>query len=443
LVRLFHGALAPSKSINNLSFIKTYPSDKEEKLSLKPSIYPLRTKRFHWINCHIRKGLTWANLSNTQFLGKRFISNISTSPEFEPVLIYNNPEEHKGLIAKQNKGKSGVYRWVNKSTGKSYVGSSSMLNDRFRRYFNHSYLSSGKRGASLICKALLKYGYAGFRLEILEYCPTSVVLAREQFYIDKLNPEYNILKIAGSNLGYKHSEASLKLMSIASKSRNESEEVLKFKREAMLGRKLSKDQLDGMIKNNPFRVPVILTNLETGKEEKFSSMIQAALFLGVHMTTVKRYLINNKPCKGYMISKAISSLVSSSTSSLTNLRQAVLLTNSVSGITKQFSSMKAACQFLEISHRRLANYLKNNGSESANGQVGTIKGYNITKLDSVKQYCKAIEVTNVHTNEVIKYSSVSLAGKALGISQSSISLYLSKKRTTPFRGTYLFKYLAQ
>nr|ATI20336.1 GIY-YIG endonuclease [Juglanconis sp.] len=179
----------------------------EVKLSLKTSIY--NPKRFHWIHCQKRIGFTSTNLSNTHFKGERKIRTISTSSsEIEPVLIYTNPDEHKGLIAKQNKGKSGVYRWVHKDSGKSYVGSSSMLNDRFRRYFNHSYLSSSKRGASLICKALLKYGYAGFRLEILEYCPISTVLDREQFYIDKLNPEYNILKIAGSNLGYKHSEAS-------------------------------------------------------------------------------------------------------------------------------------------------------------------------------------------------------------------------------------------
>lgn len=119
----------------------------------------------------------------------------SSSSELEPALIYTNPDDHKGLIAKQNKGKSGVYLRVHKDSGKSYVGSSTKLNDRFRRYFNHSYLSS--RGESLICKALLKYGYAGFRLEILEYCPISIVLDREQFFIDKLNPEYNILKIAG------------------------------------------------------------------------------------------------------------------------------------------------------------------------------------------------------------------------------------------------------
>jgi predicted transcriptional regulator len=239
-------------------------------------------------------------------------------------------------------------------------------------------------------------------------------------------------------LGYKHSEASLKLMSLASKSRNELDEVLKFKREVMLGRKLSKDQLEKMAKNNPFRVSIILSNIETGKREEFTSMTQAALFLGVHMTTVKRYLINNKPYNGYMI-KSNSSLDSSSISSVTNQRQPVVLTNSVSWITKEFSTMKAAYQFLGISPRRLSNYLKNNESSFTNGQISTIKGYVITKLDLVKRNCKAIEVTNTHTNEVTKYSSVGLASEALGISSASISTYLSRKRTTPFRDIYIFK----
>lgn len=183
---------------------------------------------------------------------------------------------------------------------------------------------------------------------------------------------------------------------------------------------------------------IILSNIETGKGEEFSSMIRAAEFLGVHMTTVKRYLINNKPYKGCMITKATSSLDSSSISSLTNSRQAVLLTDSVSGITKQFSTMRVAYQFLEISHKRLLNYLKNNESSSADGQVSTIKGYIITKLDSVRRGSKAVEVTNILTNEVIKYSSRSSAGEALGIYQASISVDLSRKRTTPFKGIYLF-----
>ena len=131
-----------------------------------------------------------------------------------------------------------------------------------------------------------------------------------------------------------------------------------------------------MAKNNPFRVPIILSNIETGKKEEFTSMIKAALFLGVHMTTVKKYLVNNKPYKGYMITKVTSNL-DSSISSLTKSWQGVVLTSTDSGMTKQFSTMKAACQILGISHRRLLNYFKNNDSDSSftNGQVSSIKGF--------------------------------------------------------------------
>jgi len=115
--------LLVNKLLDILSFIKTYPSDMEEKLSLKTSIYS--PKSFHWIICQKRIGHTSTNLSNTHFKGEINIRTISTcSSEFEPTLIYTKPDEHKGLIAKQNKGKSGVYRWVHNNSGKSSVGSS-------------------------------------------------------------------------------------------------------------------------------------------------------------------------------------------------------------------------------------------------------------------------------------------------------------------------------
>ena len=60
----------------------------------------------------------------------------------------------------------------------------------------------------LIEKALLKYGYSNFKLEILEYCDKDEVLSREQYYLDFLKPEYNILKQAGSSLGFTHSVPS-------------------------------------------------------------------------------------------------------------------------------------------------------------------------------------------------------------------------------------------
>lgn len=231
-------------------------------------------------------------------------------------------------------------------------------------------------------------------------------------------------------------------MSKASKSRNELEQVLKHKREVMLGRKLSKNQLDNMAKNNPFRQPVIVSNSETGDSRQFTSMAQAALFLGVHMTTIKKYLINCKPYNGYTITKVNSGLDLASTFVPTNVKQPVLLTNQTSGITKQFSTTKDACKYLEISSKQLSNYFKNI-ELSTDKQVSTIKGYIITKLDSnfpdtVKRYSKSIKVTNIHTKEVTRYPSVSSAAEALNISPASISTYFNRKRTTPYRNKYLF-----
>jgi len=66
---------------------------------------------------------------------------------------------------------------------------------------------------SHILSAILKYGHSKFTLEILEYCDSDKCLEREQYYIDLLKPEYNILQKAGSSLGFKHSEETLAKMS--------------------------------------------------------------------------------------------------------------------------------------------------------------------------------------------------------------------------------------
>jgi group I intron endonuclease len=46
-------------------------------------------------------------------------------------------------------------------------------------------------------------------LEILEHCAKEDVTLREQFYLDTLKPTYNILKLAGSSLGFKHSYSTI------------------------------------------------------------------------------------------------------------------------------------------------------------------------------------------------------------------------------------------
>jgi len=101
------------------------------------------------------------------------------------------------------------------------------------QYFNIKYITRTNKSSN-ICRALLKYGYSAYQLEILEYCEPSLVIMREQFYIDIINPEYNILKLAGSLFGYKHSPESLKKMADIAK--NRSAETIAKLREAALGR---------------------------------------------------------------------------------------------------------------------------------------------------------------------------------------------------------------
>jgi group I intron endonuclease len=86
------------------------------------------------------------------------------------------------------------------------VGSAVNLTNRLSNYFSLIFLKRTiLKSRSIINNSLLKYGYNNFSLDIMEYCESSVLINREQYYLDRLKPEYNILKIAGSSFGYKHS----------------------------------------------------------------------------------------------------------------------------------------------------------------------------------------------------------------------------------------------
>ena len=107
-------------------------------------------------------------------------------------------------ILNENKGKSGIYMLTNKLTEEIYIGQSIDISKRLKNYLNPSYLKSSR--SYKISRALIKYGYTNFSLTILEYCDKSNLLVREQYYFDKLNPQYNILKISGSSLNSIHTE---------------------------------------------------------------------------------------------------------------------------------------------------------------------------------------------------------------------------------------------
>ena len=71
------------------------------------------------------------------------------------------------------------------------MGSALDIRTRFLVYFNKTRLVKSNMS---IYKALIKYGYEKFKLEILEYCDKNILINREQYYLDNYKPEYNIKK---------------------------------------------------------------------------------------------------------------------------------------------------------------------------------------------------------------------------------------------------------
>jgi len=135
------------------------------------------------------------NFTSGTLSANRYFHSESSNREpnsIVPVKIYENADISKEKIIKDNTNKSGVYRWLNLLTGKSYIGSSVNLSKRFYAYFNLRHLEKRKKN-SIIYSSLLKNGYSNFKLEILEYCNSSILRDRENFYIQILDPEYNIL----------------------------------------------------------------------------------------------------------------------------------------------------------------------------------------------------------------------------------------------------------
>ena len=145
-------------------------------------------------------------------------SNGNSSKGIKPEVIYVNADTQKIEIFRDNKGKSGIYRWINNFNGDSYIGSAVDLNKRLYHYYSLKLMELClKKGHSYIYSALIKYGYSNFTLEIIEYCDKIKVIEREQFYIDLLCPKYNLLRVAGSRLGTKHSDDTREKMSSSQK----------------------------------------------------------------------------------------------------------------------------------------------------------------------------------------------------------------------------------
>jgi len=188
-----------------------------------------------------------------------------------------------------------------------------------------------------INKALLKYGYSAtvvgppwngggpqpnFKLEILEYCDSENVIEREQYYLDLLKPEYNILKMAGSCYGHRHTEETLAKF----RARKLSEETKAKISAAKLGCKLSEETRTKMsaakqgsklsreirskliafqstrLKHPKVGFQVKVVDTQVGETSIYDSIRSAAKKLGTNHNTIRNYIKSQKLYQGrYLI----------------------------------------------------------------------------------------------------------------------------------------------
>lgn len=116
-----------------------------------------------------------------------------------------------------------VYKISNIKNGKFYIGSTVEPKKRQNNHFTA--LRYNKHYNKKLQNSWNKYGEDSFKFEIIEISDEINILKREQYYIDILNPNYNICPIAYSTLGRKATKETKIKMSKAQTGRKQTEEA--------------------------------------------------------------------------------------------------------------------------------------------------------------------------------------------------------------------------
>jgi len=212
---------------------------------------------------------------------------------------YNNADICKDQILSDNKNKSGIYMWTNLINDKRYVGSSENLKIRFSQYFNVNHLN--RSNYMYICRALLKHDYSNFKLEILEYCEPEKCLEKEDYYLKKLKPEYNIsLNPSAPFSGRQHSDESKTIMSDAKSGENHPNygKTLDNKTKQKISEsKKGKPKIEGS--GSPSQ-QIEVFDIKNNTTTYYDSIREAAKALNCDNSAIRYYFksIKSKPYKG-------------------------------------------------------------------------------------------------------------------------------------------------
>lgn len=265
--------------------------------------------------------------------------------------------------------KSGIYQFTNKINGKIYIGKSVNLKMRIKNY------KYSKTLDQVISRAVKKYGWENFNIDILHYYDDPVdkweLLALETAFIDAENSlvpnGYNVCLFGNDATGCKHSS-----------------ETIEKRRQSNLGKKRTEEQKKVMSD--------VRKGKYCGKENHMYGKGHTIDALERMSKTIKEKYANGyiNPCKGKR-----HSLESREKMSKAHLGHP--------GSDKQKQAARETC-------------LKRTGANNPNF------GKKLTK-EHIQKFSKRVEQINKDTNEIIKvWDSIKEATKGLGL-KSSYSIW--------------------
>jgi group I intron endonuclease len=228
---------------------------------------------------------------------------------------------------------TGIYKITNTINNKSYVGSSV---DVYQRGCMYKHLIKRKKLHNKhLQSSVEKYGYDNFTFELLNKCKenTSVfdLHQLEQFYINKINPEYNKRTVVDTNHLLSHSQETKDKIS---KSLKES-----FKNGSKVINRIQEHN-----------IKVSLFDLFGNHIQDFPGLAHCAEFVGVKYTSIT-YAIKSKRrrVKKYIVLRTEESNLVKDFLNLPKINYAkkVVVLDIVTNNTHQFINCKLCAEFLE------------------------------------------------------------------------------------------------
>jgi group I intron endonuclease len=165
-------------------------------------------------------------------------------------------------VTRELSRKSGIYCIVNTINQKKYIGSSKNLHNRLMSH--RAYLRTNNHFNKKLQNSWNKYGENNFQYFIMEFCEENVLLEREQYYINKVKPWFNIIV-----------------------------EVQELKMSEETKIKMSNSRIEG-IKNGTIKLyqekPIFQYSLEGQFIRGFQNIKEASEITGVNRSNINRFL---------------------------------------------------------------------------------------------------------------------------------------------------------